>query len=401
MRTDRALFLSRFLGTLAFQTLSFYGFFEIFHRTQSPLHVGLAGLALYLPTLVLSLGAGIYADRIKRIGLAYLAIQLAPLFGIAALLGAGHHEALILISLAYFSLVRALRSPVYYSLVGASRDSSFCQQSATRVARLNTLAWQLPLVLAPIVVGILPDLSGVESSPLVGAALFQLVAFVMALSTRKLRRAPPSQMTPSIQNKPGVFGYLQALSARKDLLRPIYADAALASCLGMSALIPFFLASKDLDITLFASLKSLFHGSSLLVVLIVPAQLFGNNARRNFARLLGAWGFCALALCGVSSAAGLAAGLACFGAIDGLSCLYREQLIFKHVPRAELGRVSAINSFFVSTGDEFGEFNTGALIGGIGVVSTLALNSLVAFGLCWSLRENAAQRLDTKTFPVA
>jgi hypothetical protein len=76
--------------------------------------------------------------------------------------------------------------------------------------------------------------------------------------------------------------------------------------------------------------------------------------------------------------------LAVLGAVDLVSVVIRSTLVQLATPDAMRGRVSAVNSLFIGTSNQLGEFRAGAmaafigavpavLVGGIGTLAIVAL----------------------------
>ena len=90
---------------------------------------------------------------------------------------------------------------------------------------------------------------------------------------------------------------------------------------------------------------------------------------------------------GLSSSFGLSLlMLACCGAADNISVVVRHSLVQLRTPNEMRGRVSAVNSVFISASNELGEFESGTVArffgpvasvvsGGIGTIVVVALTA--------------------------
>ena len=74
------------------------------------------------------------------------------------------------------------------------------------------------------------------------------------------------------------------------------------------------------------------------------------------------------------------------GAADTISVVVRTSLVQLLTPAAMRGRVNAINSLFIGTSNQLGEFESGTLAGFIGPVWAVALGGVgtIAVVLLWT-----------------
>ncbi len=93
------------------------------------------------------------------------------------------------------------------------------------------------------------------------------------------------------------------------------------------------------------------------------------------------------------------AAMAVLGAADMISVYIRQTLVQMATPDGMRGRVSAVNSVFVSTSNEIGEFRAGVVAAWIGAVPAVVLGgigSVMIAGAFWKLFPELAhvQRMD-------
>jgi hypothetical protein len=63
--------------------------------------------------------------------------------------------------------------------------------------------------------------------------------------------------------------------------------------------------------------------------------------------------------------------LAAGGALDGVSVVLRSTLVQLHTPTERMGRVAAVNSFFIGSSNELGAFESGVAARLLGVVPSV------------------------------
>lgn len=369
----RYLIGSRFLSTLTFQMLSFYGFYTIFKTTGSPLLTGSLGLALYLPTLFLSFAGGFWTDRIINIGLSYSLIQFIQIVVTLILIFCPNNYFTVFTSIVLISIIRSLRSPLYYSLLGQLKNNSKETMSSTSLAKLNSLSWQLPLIIGPALLSLIMD----NSERALGLGMIMLIqtaSFAFTIPSMSHKKLAPDL---SKSSHPSVLVYLKKIHKNKELMFPLYGDALLASFLGLSAFLPFYMKSISINPSHFGYIKSLFHFTALFATLVIPIKFLSTFDLKGFSKLLVLWSIAIGSLALSKSFTGLLITIGTLGFLDGFSALYRENLIFTYVHPNEMGRMSSINSFLISSGDELGEFNTGWLMHEAGNGFYLVLNSII------------------------
>jgi hypothetical protein len=91
------------------------------------------------------------------------------------------------------------------------------------------------------------------------------------------------------------------------------------------------------------------------------------------------------------------AALAVLGAADNVSVVIRSSLVQLLTPDAMRGRVSAVNSLFVGTSNQLGEFESGMVAGLLGAVPAGILGGVgtVVVALLWMRLFPALRKAET------
>jgi hypothetical protein len=372
MKNPLTLILSRFFGSLSFQILGFYGFFQTYSHTKSAFMVGAMGLALFVPTALFSLKAGSWVDSQKKIGLAYFWIMVLSLLPCLVLLFPfGSEYYVSVLALALIALTRVVKAPLYHSLL------KNCHGKNSVIAKYNTLSWQAPLVLGPGIVSLFHSLGWKISGVLYLAFGLQLISLIMVNSFKTTLRVG------DIQKKESFFNSLKSLNVveRKKLFYPLFSDTILTGFMGLSAFLPFLLTDLGIDGLSFGYFKSIFHLFSCLAIMSTPSKSLSLANGSHFAGVVLTWSLAAFALLIVRGPLSVAFVMAILGASDGLSAMMRENFVFHMAAPHEFGKISSVNGVLVSTGDDLGEFNTGWLIGCVGMSETIVISSLASMGV--------------------
>jgi MFS family permease len=378
-RKPFALFLlARVSATVAFQMLTVAVGWQMYALTGSALYLGLVGLAQFLPMFILTLPVGHVADRYDRRAIVR-ACQIveglaAMLLAAAGLTGALGKESLLVI-VAVIGAARAFEGPSMQSLMPALLPVELFP----RAAAYSASAMQVAFIAGPALGGLLYALG--STSVFVVAAVLYLGSSVL-VSLIKVDRAPPKRESATLRS---IFAGIAFIRGRQVILGAISLDLFAVLLGGATALLPIY--AKDI---LFTGSLGLGILRSAPAVGALAMSLF--LARRPLRRRVGRTMFGAVAVFGlatilfaVSRSFALSLGaLVVLGAADVISVVVRQSLVQLRTPDEMRGRVSAVNSMFIGTSNQLGEFESGltaswfgtvpaVLIGGIGTLVVVAL----------------------------
>lgn len=372
-RSFALFWLSRVAGSLATQMQTVAVSWQVYEMTNSPFDLGLVGLAQFLPLVSLMLVAGHVADRYDR----KMVVRISQIVdGIAmAVLAAGTAGGwltrdLILAAVFVFGAARAFQQPTQQTLLPLIVPSALLSRAVAASSSSN----QIATIVGPAIGGLLYAVS----APLV-YVLCALMYFVAAVLTSllKIERAPQSREPITFRT---VFAGIDFIRRRSVILGAITLDLFAVLLGGATALLPIF--ARDIFETGPWGL-GLLRLSPALGALAVSILL----ARWPMHRHAGPIMFAAVACFGVATIVfGLSesfpltmAALAVLGGADMVSVVIRQTLIQLGTPNEMRGRVSAVNSLFIGTSNQLGDFRSGVtaewfgaipsvLIGGIGTL---------------------------------
>lgn len=358
---------------------------QIYELTDSPLQIGLLGLARAIPQMILLLFAGLLADAMNRrklmiytqSGLCCVSTTLA------ALTFAGNASpSMLYIATIFLALFTSLEQPSRQSLIPHLIPR---EQLAQALALQGTQRY-VPVIAGPSIAGVVLALFGPAACYAVDALSW--VAMVCALA---LLRTPIPE-----------GGGWRAVSLR-----------SLREGLGFvwSHGVIFPLMLLDFGATFFGNVRSLFPVFARDILLVGPEGLGLLYAARAAGSLgaamvlgfvgpvqrAGRWIFIGVGLYGVSTAAfGCSrtfwvstALLALCGAGDTISSILRSTVNQLSTPDELRGRMSSINSVFTSNGPQLGQFEAGLVASWLGaplsaLTGGLATLSIVAWvALCF------------------
>jgi MFS family permease len=364
---------------------------QIYLLTGDPLSLGLVGLAEAIPFLSLTLVGGWAADRGDR--------RLLAIAGLVAIGGSGAW--LLAVSLG----APASALPLYAAqgLAGLGRalfrpaTSALGAEIVPREHYHNAASWRssffhASMVLGPALGGALIALGGPR---LAYAVVLVLVAgglvALARVSRRPLTAAAPEGLAAALADGVRfVFGQPLILGALSlDLFAVLFGGAA--------ALLPVFardvLGVGEIGFGFLRAAPAV--GSVIMSLALVR---FGHLRRAGRTLLWAVAGFgvtwiaFAFSRSYLLSALLLAAG----GALDNVSVVLRSVLVQTYTPREKMGRVSAVNGFFIGSSNELGAFESGVAARLLGVVPSVvfggAMTLLTVAAVAW--RAPALRRLE-------
>ncbi|MDQ0395651.1 MFS transporter [Labrys monachus] len=381
---------ARVLSTSCFQIVSVVIGWQIYALTSSTFDLGLVGLCQFLPMLLLTLPAGHIADRFDR----RVVVRTCQLV-----------EGMTAAGLALASWSGVISPHVIFAaavLVGACRTFE-----------APTVAALLPMVVSP---SILPkalalSVSAIQTATIIGPAfggllyiagpglayiavgLLYLVAAALVSSLRILVPPAPRE-TQTLRSVFSGFGFIRS---RPVILGAISLDMVAVLLGGATALLPVYardiLHTNSLGLGVLRASPALGALATSLVLARWPMErhvglkMFGAVATFGFATMVfGASSWFPLSMLALSV----------MGAADVVSVVVRSTLVQLGTPDAMRGRVSAVNSMFVGTSNQLGEFESGMTATLFGTVPAVVLGGAgtVIVALAWSRLFPALRRAD-------
>ncbi len=374
-----ALFLCARLATfMAFQMLGVAVGWQIYALTSSAMDLGFVGLAQFLPMFLLTLVVGHVADRYDRRNIARICQIIEGLAsGIlawASLSGWQSRESILLI-IFIVGAARAFEGPTLQALLpGLVPVEDF-----PRVAAWASSAMQTATIVGPAVGGFLYT-AGPTAVYATATMLYLLAAVFIGLIgiRRRLVKHDPVSIA-------SIFAGISYIRRKKVILGAISLDLFAVLLGGATALLPVY--SRDIlhtgpwGLGLLRSAPAV--GALIMSVYLARCPLKHGVGRIMF-RSVAVFGIATLVFAVSTSFFLSLASLAVLGAADVISVVIRHSLVQIRTPDEMRGRVSAVNSMFIGTSNQLGEFESGitaaffgtvpaVLIGGIGTIVVVIL----------------------------
>ena len=372
---------ARFIVVCAMEMQSVAVGWQIFSITHRALDLGLAGLAQFLPGIVLFLLGGHAADRLNRRSIVLACFSAFGLCSLLLLLFTIHGLSSarpIYLVLVFMGIIRAFNGPA---------AQAFFPQLVPEEVFPTAVAWSSSIFMTATIAG--PSLGGLlygfSQTPITvyASALGAFAVAIILVSNIRLRDTRRVVRDMSLRTVMAGFRYI---GEHKVILGAITLDLFAVMLGGAVALLPVYardiLRSGPMGLGILRSSPGLGAAIMALVLAYHPLR------RRAGAIML--WcvaGFGVFTIVfGLSRAMVLSvAALALVGATDMVSIVVRSNLVQLNTPNEMRGRVSAVNMLFIGTSNEFGQFESGITAHWFGTVPAVVLGgvgTLVVVAVC-------------------
>jgi len=350
---------------------------QMFDLTHSALALGFVGLAQFMPLLALLLVVGPVIDRYDRRTIARCAQTLesaACIVLCAATVGGFAHPALIYAMVTLFGVGRAFEQPALSSLLPNIVEP---QLIPAATARMST-AQQTAIIIGPALGGLLFAVN--PAIPYGIAAVAYATGVVLLAFVRRIGPQPPRP--PS-----SIFGGLAFMRRTPVVLGAVSLDLFAVLLGGATALLPIY--AREILLTGPSGLGLLRTApavGALASSIFVSRRPIRKHAGRVMFGAVITFGLATIVF-GLSRSFALSfVALAFLGASDVLSVVIRSSLVALRTPDDMRGRVNAVNSLFIGTSNQLGEFESGATAAWLGPVEAVVMGGIgsILVALVWS-----------------
>ena len=377
-RSFVAFWLARTRSSFGFQMLSIIVGWQIYSQTHSAFWLGMIGLVQFFPSVVLALPAGHIADQFDRRRVVmfgqvceWIAIALLAWLSWQGNVSVG----VILLLIFIISSAKTIESPAMISMLPALVPTTILP----RATAANAVSGQAAQIVGPALGGFLYA-AGADVVYAVTAGLY-LLSLMLVLSLR-YEQALPSRTPPTLTS---LFAGVDFIRKRPDVLGVISLDLFAVLLGGATALLPIF--AHDVLHTGPMGL-GLLRSAPAVGALLVGFWLSHRALKRNVGIIMfmSVAGFGVATLIFAFSSWMWLSLLALFalGGCDMVSMVIRGSLVQLDTPDEMRGRVNAVNSIFINTSNQLGEFESGMLAAWLGAVPAAAvggIGTLIVVGL--------------------
>jgi MFS family permease len=381
--TGRFIFI---MGLRMVGTLSGWWMYEL---TGNPLTLGLIGLAEVIPAVSLALYAGHVIDLTDKRKMIRITVALYALCASILLLLSTH---LVIDSLGKGFVVAGIFSVIF--LTGAIRSFSGPTFSAT-LAQLvpkdllqnaitwNQGSWLSASVSGHALAGFLIAFVGNTGTLLVITSLVSISFFILS----GIRPKPPLNTQSEKKTWDSVKEGLRFVFHTKEVLGALSLDLFAVLFGGAVALVPVY--AKDIlkvGPMGFGWLNAATDMGAIIVVLLLTLFPMRRNQGRILMFAVAGFGLCIITF-GLSTSFLLSfIALMCGGILDGISVVIRGTILQLKTPDEMRGRVMSVNSMFINSSNELGQFESGVAARLLGVVPSVVFGgcmTIMVVGITW------------------
>jgi MFS family permease len=369
--------IARTAGSLALQMQVVAVGWQVYDLTRRPLDLGLVGLSQFTPALLLLFLVGSVADRYERkwiVAIAQATEGIAAATLLVGTAGGWMTRDLIFATVFVLGVGRAFEAPTLQSLL----PDIVPQQLLSRAVAGASSATQTAFIVGPALGGLLYGVSPILVYALCGGLFLTSSVLVATLDAARPTTRPPITLA-------NFFRGIAFIKREPMILGAMTLDLFAVLLGGVTALLPVYA-------------RDVFHAGPWGLGLLRAAPAVGALTMsvvltRWRVRHAGRVMFSAVTIFGlmtsifaVSTSLALSiAALIVLGASDMVSVVTRMTLIQLRTPDEMRGRVSAVNSLFVGTSNQLGEFRAGVMAAAFGTVPAVLIGgvgTLIVAGFC-------------------
>jgi len=370
---------ARISTTIAFQMLTVAVGWQIYSLTQMPFYLGLVGLVQFLPMFLLTLVVGYVADSYDR-KLIICFSQIAESIGIFLLAFGSYNGWItkegILVTIFFIGISNAFQGPSMQSLL----PNVVSKELFPEVAALATSMSQFAIIVGPAIGGVFYALNPALAYSIAG--ILALATSVIILFT-SIREESPNSKTLTINS---IFGGIAFIKSRPIILGAISLDLFAVLFGGATALLPIYASNilkiGPLGLGLLRSAPAV--GALIMSIFLARKPLRKNEGYIMFIAVI-SFGISTIIFAVSSSIVLSLASLVVLGASDVVSVVVRSTLIPMETPDNMRGRVNAINTMFIGTSNQLGEFESGLTASLFGVIPSVLLGGIgtIIIAILW------------------
>ncbi len=362
---------------------------KLYEITGSKLSIGIVGLSEVIPAVLLALPAGVKVDRSNKHRLITncMALYFFLMLGMLVVtsgwfaseissLGKNSVKQItqwLIYGLVFFTgVIRAYSSPAINSFLAQLVP----QESLVRAISINTMTWLMAAVTGPALAGLLLGYTNIT----VAFSITCIAIFIAVFLFQLIKAKPVSWQAGKTKTWEGVKEGLNFVLHQRALLSAISLDMFAVLFGGVVGILPVF----AVDILKIGPEKlgwlyaATYLGNFIAIGLLISKPL-KNKQGRTLLYTVAGFGICIL-IFAISKNFWLSfAALFVSGLFDGVSVIIRGTIVQLFVPDEMRGRVSSVNSIFVNSSNELGQFESGAAASIMGTVPS------AIFGGCMTL----------------
>jgi MFS family permease len=391
--------MGRFIFIMGLRMMATLIGWWIYMLTNDPFAIGLVGLSEVVPALSLALYAGHVIDQsekrkllLKGVAFYFVAV-IALIFissGFTSRYLTSHHIALCIYFVIFCTgILRAFTGPVFSAMIAYIVPRSDLQNATT----WSQGSWLSASVTGHATGGFLIAIAGITGTLITTAFLIAIAFTILFL----LKPKPASNVKGAVRTWESVKEGIRFVYRTKELFSSLSLDLFAVLFGGAVALIPIY-ARDILKVGSegFGILNGASDMGSILIVILLTIYPARKRQGKKLMLAVGGFGICII-LFGISKIFFLSfAALMISGMLDGISVVIRGTITQLKTPDHMRGRVMSVNSMFVNSSNELGQFESGITAKLMGTVPSVVFGgsmTLLVVILSW-FRSPALKKME-------
>lgn len=382
----------RFFLTIGYQVQGVIIGWYIYNLTKDPFSLGLVGLAEAIPAIGIALYGGYIADKSNKktllnkvLGLILLSstvLFIVTLPSVTLQIGQSSLVWIIYIMIFVNGIARGFYAPTAFSLMAMIIPREHYPNSST----WNSSAWQTASIVGPAIGGLLYGFAGINHT-----FVFVLICISISFIGTFFFKSRPATYIRKESMLKSVSEGLKFVFKTKMLVGALTLDLFSVFFGGAVALIPV-IATEILHVgaTEFGIMRAMPAAGAVITMLLMTKFSPMGKPWRNL--LFAVTGFGISIICyGLSRNFYLTLFfLFLEGAFDSVSVIIRSTILQLLTPDDMRGRVSSVNSMFIGSSNEIGQFESGL------TAKLMRTVPAIVFGGCMTLLVSGVTWFKTK-----
>lgn len=376
----RNLMIGRFLFIMGLRMMGTLVGWWIYELTNEPFAIGLIGLAEVIPAVSLALYAGHVIDISEKRKLLLKGVALYWICAIALLvlsskIGTGAFNNLQIAIGIYFvifctGIIRSFTGPSFGTLVGEIMPKDLLQNATTWSQGI----WLSASVLGHAMVGFF--IAGFGNTGSLWIVLGMVTIGFVFIS--KIKPKPPHKQEVEQKTLESVKEGIRFVVQTKEVLGALSLDLFAVLFGGAVAMIPVF-ARDILKVGPigFGWLNAAADIGAILIIFIITIFPVHQQQGKKLLMAVAGFGVCIIVFALSTTFWISFAALLLSGILDGFSMIVRGTIVQLKTPNHMRGRVMSVNSMFINSSNELGQFESGLAARAMGVVPSVVFGGIM------------------------
>lgn len=336
--------------------------YQLFHLTKSSFSIGIVGLSEFIPVFSLALYAGHVIDRSDKRTLLLRCILLYSVCVLALIIvtvpDLENKISITTLSLLFYLIIfctgaiRAFAGPASNAIIAQLVPRNILHYASN----ISSTTWLAASIFGHASAGFLIALAGVHFTFYIVIVYVLLAAYGLS----KIEKKPIVHAKANVKTWESVKEGLTYVFRHKILLAAISIDLFAVLFGGAVALIPE-VADQILKVGPigFGWLNAAIDIGSVIMIILITLNPLHKKQGLMLLSVVAGFGLCIIVF-GLSDFYLLSFGALLFaGMLDGVSVVIRGNILQLTTPDEMRGRVSSVNSMFINSSNELGQFESG------------------------------------------